>query len=105
MYIYIYTHTHTYIHSRTYSVFTHMYVETTPQTPTVWQSIGFPNPAQAAQGIMQQSDDFGYKAPVQSLLQCGHGGPCPIVPQINIVSNPQSCHVTSRHVVTPSPTA
>jgi hypothetical protein len=47
--------------------------------------MGVQNPDQAAQNVMQQSDDFGYKAPVQSLLECGHGGPCPIVPDINMV--------------------
>ena len=40
----------------------------------VWQQIGAPEPAQAAQGAMKNSDNFGYKAPVQMLTSI-MGGP------------------------------
>eukprot|EP00001_Collodictyon_triciliatum_P018948 03523_2 len=43
------------------------------QTVNVWQQIGAEQPQQAAQSLMKQNDNFGYKSRTQMLAQGSPG--------------------------------
>lgn len=75
----------------------HVHQGVIPEPFSVWKQMGVPAPQDAAQGVMQASDNFGYKSKVQMLHELQHNkAPSTVWQQIGVTEPHQAADMAMQ---------